>query len=197
MGEPFAPYEYESEGFDLDGLWYLPDFYFPAMRMWGEVKPIKPTGLELEKIARLEKYSGRPVLLFIGQPTEDYPLTMYVAEAGMYLRMRPGIGSQHNNALLKARQARFEHGETPQAEISKPSVVAQPRIAHPPNLRLVPTCDYPYEKCNKPVPDGYGYQIGGGRSVCFMHRLAFGDRLAARPQSMSLKERWRQSLYDH
>lgn len=32
------PWEYEPEGFDLDGLWYLPDFWLPQHRAWLEVK---------------------------------------------------------------------------------------------------------------------------------------------------------------
>ena len=27
------PYRYEPEGFDLNGLWYLPDFYLPAEQL--------------------------------------------------------------------------------------------------------------------------------------------------------------------
>lgn len=31
---------YEQEGYDLDGLWYLPDFYLPDLRAFVEVKGI-------------------------------------------------------------------------------------------------------------------------------------------------------------
>src|SRR5262249_41440412 len=31
-------YEYEKEGFDLDGHWYLPDFWLPKKDCWVEVK---------------------------------------------------------------------------------------------------------------------------------------------------------------
>ncbi len=31
-------YAYESEGFDLNGLWYLPDFYLPEIKTFVEVK---------------------------------------------------------------------------------------------------------------------------------------------------------------
>lgn len=30
---------YEIEGFDLDGTWYLPDFWLPDLGWWAEVKP--------------------------------------------------------------------------------------------------------------------------------------------------------------
>ena len=32
-------WEYEPEGFDCDGIWYLPDFYLPGLETWIEVKP--------------------------------------------------------------------------------------------------------------------------------------------------------------
>lgn len=32
-------YSYEPQGFDLDGLYYLPDFWLPEMQSWAEVKP--------------------------------------------------------------------------------------------------------------------------------------------------------------
>ena len=31
-------YEYEKEGYDIDGVWYLPDFWIPSLDMWFEVK---------------------------------------------------------------------------------------------------------------------------------------------------------------
>jgi hypothetical protein len=32
-------WEYEKEGLDLDGVWYLPDFWLPHMETWIEIKP--------------------------------------------------------------------------------------------------------------------------------------------------------------
>lgn len=32
-------WEYEKEGFDLNGKWYLPDFYLPSLDAWIEIKP--------------------------------------------------------------------------------------------------------------------------------------------------------------
>lgn len=42
-------YEYEREGYDLGGAWYLPDFYLPAFPMWVEVKGTEPTPEEIEQ----------------------------------------------------------------------------------------------------------------------------------------------------
>ncbi len=46
-------YEYEPEGFDLDGLWYLPDFWLPMERIWVEIKPANsPTPIEIERLSQ-------------------------------------------------------------------------------------------------------------------------------------------------
>lgn len=55
---------YEPEGYDLDGLWYLPDFYLPELRTWVEIKPEKPTGEEEQKAARLAYHTAKRVVLF-------------------------------------------------------------------------------------------------------------------------------------
>lgn len=33
------PWQYELEGFDLDSIWYLPDFYLTNLKCWIEIKP--------------------------------------------------------------------------------------------------------------------------------------------------------------
>jgi hypothetical protein len=35
----FIKYEYEKEGYDLNGEWYLPDFWMPDWNCWIEIKP--------------------------------------------------------------------------------------------------------------------------------------------------------------
>lgn len=32
-------WEYEAESYDIDGQWYLPDFWLPDVRTWVEIKP--------------------------------------------------------------------------------------------------------------------------------------------------------------
>ena len=49
------PYRYEYEGFDLDGVWYVPDFYLPKQDYWIEVKPVSPSEKEQDKCERLAK----------------------------------------------------------------------------------------------------------------------------------------------
>ena len=46
-------YEYEKEGYDLDGEWYLPDFYLPTWDTWLEVKPPDIPDLDAQRKAIL------------------------------------------------------------------------------------------------------------------------------------------------
>lgn len=63
-------YEYENEGYDLDGLYYLPDFWFPKFNggCFGEVKPTSLNNIEKEKANRLVYIIQKPLILFIGRP---------------------------------------------------------------------------------------------------------------------------------
>jgi hypothetical protein len=62
-------YDYEPQGFDLgdEGL-YLPDFWLPQVSMWAEVKPGRPTDVEIRKAHALACQSGNPCLILIGPP---------------------------------------------------------------------------------------------------------------------------------
>lgn len=62
-------YEYEVEGFDLDGVWYLPDFWLPKLSVWFEVKgpPVEPGDEAWEKAERLAAATELYVYLFAGQ----------------------------------------------------------------------------------------------------------------------------------
>jgi hypothetical protein len=51
-------YEYEKEGFDLDGRWYLPDFWLRDMQLWLEVKGDEPTAEERGLCEKLATASG-------------------------------------------------------------------------------------------------------------------------------------------
>lgn len=61
-------WDYEREGFNLDGLLYLPDFYIQDFNCWIEIKGPYPTETEIEKCRRLAKASGQVVLLVTGDP---------------------------------------------------------------------------------------------------------------------------------
>lgn len=58
---------YEMEGFDLGGgLNYLPDFFFPDLKIWIEIKAERPTPIESEKADRLARAAGQSVYIFFG-----------------------------------------------------------------------------------------------------------------------------------
>lgn len=77
FGQMGVPYEYEGQGFDLDKVWYLPDFFIPN---WGrtpehrgtflEIKPELPRldGPEVDKCRRLAIASQKWCFLLVGQP---------------------------------------------------------------------------------------------------------------------------------
>jgi hypothetical protein len=62
-------YEYEKEGFDLDGRWYLPDFWLPEIKKWVEVKGEEPTEEEVALCQKLQSATGSDVLLAVGSPS--------------------------------------------------------------------------------------------------------------------------------
>ena len=73
-------WEYEREGYDLDGVWYLPDFWLPKARVFVEIKPNAATAEEEDKCMRLcqSYYGGADVLLLAGDPWEGaYDGTLY------------------------------------------------------------------------------------------------------------------------
>ena len=70
-------YEYEPEGFDIDGVKYLPDFYLPNADRWIEIKGKK---LSVDEIRKCEAFceeqdkDGVLFTIFIGQPLENFTL---------------------------------------------------------------------------------------------------------------------------
>lgn len=71
-------YEYEKEGYDLDGLWYLPDFWLPSIPgngTWIEVKPSYP--LDEIEFMKCTKFSEgvwgthQGFSLLVGEPYHD------------------------------------------------------------------------------------------------------------------------------
>jgi len=61
-------YEYELEGFKLNGTLYLPDFWLPEPRWWIEIKGGPPTRDEKRRARFLMRESGSNVYLFCGTP---------------------------------------------------------------------------------------------------------------------------------
>lgn len=61
-------WQYEFEGFDLDGVWYLPDFWLPKFNYWCEVKPEAFSDEEVIKCVKLYEMTGKEVVLLDGPP---------------------------------------------------------------------------------------------------------------------------------
>lgn len=61
-------FEYEREAYEMDGMFYLPDFWLPQMRCFLEIKPEEATQEEIEKAARLSAHTKRDVYIFEGSP---------------------------------------------------------------------------------------------------------------------------------
>jgi len=65
-------YRYEDEAYDLDGLYYLPDFWIPSLKCFLEIKPCNPTEEERECASRLAKHTGNRVFIGIGMPSLEF-----------------------------------------------------------------------------------------------------------------------------
>lgn len=68
-------YEYEKEGFNLNGLGpYLPDFYLPDIHggMWAEIKPIGDDGLANKKMNKLVALTYKDGTVLYGEPMRGY-----------------------------------------------------------------------------------------------------------------------------
>jgi hypothetical protein len=61
-------WDYESEGFELGAVKYLPDFFLPELRMFVEVKRDKANSNEIQKAKQLMLALGYPVLVTQGMP---------------------------------------------------------------------------------------------------------------------------------
>ena len=119
-------WEYEPEGFDLgERGWYLPDFFCKHNGHRGpyvEIKPIKPTQEEIEKlIAVCDENEAYGVFIW-GSPGKHEAFEIH-KDGFVYGEMEfdeiiDRLSSGSLNANLKAcisaaRAARFEHGEHP------------------------------------------------------------------------------------
>src|SRR5262245_2860601 len=79
-------WEYEKEGFDLGGTYYLPDFWLPQVRTWAEVKGEEFTEDQKTLCYRLAKRSRGDVLMLAGTPDyKAYPLYSFEDPTGYTL----------------------------------------------------------------------------------------------------------------
>ncbi|RPJ40076.1 MAG: hypothetical protein EHM35_00270 [Planctomycetaceae bacterium] len=111
-------YEYEREGFDLNGSGrYLPDFFLPRPGLWVEVKGTYPTTDEWEKATALAlNDKAHPVVLTWENFSDETALNnaffwwdedgAFHSQQGWRWLAKPELGWH------AARYARFEHGES-------------------------------------------------------------------------------------
>jgi len=81
-----VPYQYEAEGYDLNGVWYLPDFWMPQQDCFIEIKGVKPDIEAEKKASLLARLSRKRVFIFFeGIPTiEEYGLMSSTDGAYLY-----------------------------------------------------------------------------------------------------------------
>lgn len=88
-------YHYEMEGFQVNNMRYLPDFYLPERDTWIEIKPKRPTREEWLKAAFLllelvRSGSKSNVAILYGRPWVDEIGPEYI-----YLSLSPQIGRHY------------------------------------------------------------------------------------------------------
>lgn len=107
------PYEYEFQGYKLNGTFYLPDFWFPTTKHWAEIKPDNVTREDVNKCSALAVHTQHPCILFSGTPDywKEY-LVMYPQGIGMKRLVQMGYTEEQIwDAIDDSRSARFEHGQ--------------------------------------------------------------------------------------
>ena len=62
-------WQYEAEGYDLNGTKYLPDFWMPQQDCFIEIKGAYPTIKEQCKVSLLSQLSGKQAFIFGPLPT--------------------------------------------------------------------------------------------------------------------------------
>ncbi len=69
---------YEPEGYNLNGIWYLPDFWISDWQTFIEIKPEKATHEQRNKCQKLSDLTNNNVLLIAGQPwLEEYTISLF------------------------------------------------------------------------------------------------------------------------
>ncbi len=67
------PYRYEEEGYNVEGTWYLPDFWLPDQGCWIEIKGPPPSSEELRTMKTLVRGTGSRGYIIAGDIPYPYP----------------------------------------------------------------------------------------------------------------------------
>ena len=87
-------WEYEKEGYEIDGLRYLPDFWLPELECWIEIKGDTPGYVERIKAVKLCLRSRKDVHIFVGAPYQSESFRFGSVRAGHRRRFHPRTGSR-------------------------------------------------------------------------------------------------------
>ena len=120
-------YQYEPEGFDLDGVRYLPDFWLHPYRLrpgwgyWVEIKPTEATAEQMDKLIRVCVGTHHNGLMIQGNPwpgeftcTKVQVLHYSVPVLFANWQIGTGVPEFDQPAFEAARRARYEYGENGQ-----------------------------------------------------------------------------------
>lgn len=105
-------WEYEKEGFDINGKWYLPDFYLPDLDLWIEIKPLT-NGIffdyQIKKIylaGKISKNQWRSNIL------ENGKIFGYFENTGPFYKH-----PESSRETYHGKEAFWEHGSTNDLEV--------------------------------------------------------------------------------
>jgi hypothetical protein len=118
-------WQYEPEGFNIDGVYYLPDFYLPDLSYFVEVKP--ELELSAKDAAKINAFKSAVddsnVFVLKGHPVsfrDDDRATRFDSHIEQMIFcscVSTKLGKlnidDYRKASKAARSARFEHGEKP------------------------------------------------------------------------------------
>lgn len=113
-------WDYEKEGFDVNGTWYLPDFWLADLDCFAEVKPVPFTPKEetLADACECLMLVGVPAVTWYRwckEPSFFVHLTYSLYKKRLWFCAGEGIDVYDNRsfqaAVQAARGARFEHNK--------------------------------------------------------------------------------------
>lgn len=130
-------WEYEKQGYELDGDNYLPDFYLPRMKSFVEIKGEFPNEKAIRLCRKLQFHTEQSVAIFYGLPAEnegflfgwdqecggrftEQSVEWGISDGSLILTDAPGESKILTDAAIRAKCARFEYGQQPEFRASKP-----------------------------------------------------------------------------
>ena len=167
-------YEYEPEGFNIDGTKYLPDFYLPNVDRWLEVKGKKLSSNEVSKInafceANDDEGNGLLFNILFGEPTAVFlsdilPMTdnvkEYAKKHDIFIGVKAYSYSWKNSDIYDSQRNLVGHGRDWMFYI--PELVENEKDA---NTRFYPTT---WRDCEKSA-EQYLHAIEKARQARFEH----------------------------